>query len=224
VARHRPVSARRLARLQDQRIGIVLDVGANKGQYATDLRDAGYRGRILSFEPLDAVFPILADAAATDPAWTTFQIALSDAEGEADLYVAANTASSSLRPMLPLHERVEPKAAIVGKETIRLARLDDVLSPADLDAPVLLKVDVQGHELEVLRGATRTLGMVALLELEVSVRPLYDRAPLLQDVLEVTRSLGFELVYLEPGFYDPRDGTVLQFDAFLVPQASCGAK
>jgi FkbM family methyltransferase len=217
IARHRPASARRIARLRAHGIATVIDVGANKGQYARELRTAGYQGAIMSFEPLETVYPVLQAAAADDASWQTFRVALSDSTGHAELHVAANTASSSLRPMLPLHEQIEPKAAIVGRTVVPLARLDDLLASNPLVPPALLKIDVQGHELDVLRGSPDALRAIALLELEVSIRPLYEGQPLLHDVLDATRSLGFRLVALEPGFYDRADGTILQFDAFFVP-------
>ena len=96
-----------------------------------------------------------------------------------------------------------------------LARLDEVEGVAELEEPLLLKLDVQGYELAVIDGAERTLQRTALLEVEVSVRALYEGQPLLADVLDVLRAKGFALVALEPGFYDPKDGAIVQYDAFF---------
>jgi FkbM family methyltransferase len=217
VARYRPAGARRSALIRDAGIRAVIDVGANVGQYASELRGNGFSGPIVSFEPSGSIYEALAQAAAGDPQWQTHRLALGDTPGTATLNVAANTASSSLRAMLPAHEEVGPSARMVSTEEVQVARLDDVGGIAELPGPTLLKLDVQGFEDAVLRGASETLRSAGLLEIETSVRRLYDDQPLLTDMLINLREGGFDLIALEPGFYDPRDGTTLQFDAFFVP-------
>ncbi len=92
-----------------------------------------------------------------------------------------------------------------------------------LISPILLKLDVQGHELAVVRGATSTLDDVALVECEMSIVPLYRNQPLLRETLNLFSSIGFELIQLERGWYDVRDGRTLQVDGFFArPQADQG--
>lgn len=81
--------------------------------------------------------------------------------------------------------------------------------------PTLLKLDVQGYELHVLRGGSRLIRDVALIDCELSVAELYEGQPPLLDVLNEIREYGFELLALEPGFYDPTTGAHLQFDGFF---------
>jgi FkbM family methyltransferase len=217
VARYRPAGVRRSGLLRSAGIASVIDVGANVGQYASELRANGFAGQIVSFEPLAAAYEALEQAARDDPQWQTHRLALGDRAGTATLNVAANAASSSLRAMLPAHEEAGPSATMVSTEEVEVARLDEVGGIPDLPGPVLLKLDVQGFEDAVLRGAPETLRGAGLLEVETSVRSLYDHQPLLTDILIELRSSGFDLIALEPGFYDPRDGATLQFDAFFVP-------
>ena len=96
IGRYRPVGARRNALLARHGIRSTIDVGANKGQYAAELRAYGFRGTIVSFEPLSAPYAVLAAEAAADPLWRTHQSALGDAVGQAQINVAANTASGGL--------------------------------------------------------------------------------------------------------------------------------
>src|SRR5439155_27146309 len=124
-------------------VPLVVDVGANRGQYATDLRQHGYRGKIVSFEPLEEAFAQLAAAAARDVDWTCHRMALGVAAGEAQINVASNLESSSLLEMEVGHRAGAPEVSMVSVETVPVSRLDDVL---DDDRPCLLKLDVQGYE------------------------------------------------------------------------------
>lgn len=215
VARYRPVERRRRALVDAAGVRAVLDVGANTGQYASALRRWGFDGHILSFEPLPDAFAALRDATAPDPRWAALPVAASDDGWHASLNVAGNSASSSLHTMAATHERAAPDAATVGVADVALVRLDEVDEVRELPDPLMLKLDVQGHELAALRGAAGVLDRVALIEAELSVRELYDGAPLMREVLQAMSDTGFELVGLEPGFHDPADGTILQFDGFF---------
>jgi FkbM family methyltransferase len=137
ISRHRPLAARVVARLE--RVAVAVDVGANRGQYATELRQHGYRGEIVSFEPLEEAFAQLAAAAAGDVDWTCHRIALGASDGEGRINVASNLASSSLLEMEAAHRAGAPEVSITGVETVRVARLDDVFVD---DRSCLLKLDV----------------------------------------------------------------------------------
>lgn len=197
---------------------LVLDVGAGDGQYAGALRACGYRGRIVSFEPLAGAHRRLQRQAADDAAWTVHpRCAVGDRSGSATLHVAANGVSSSLLPMLPLHAEAEPGSAYVGTEQVALVRLDDV-APAFLSgaASPLLKIDTQGTEDAVLRGAEAVLQSCRAVQLEMSVVPLYAGAPAWEALIATLRTHGFEPWTLLPGFVDRRNGRTLQIDAIFV--------
>jgi FkbM family methyltransferase len=202
-------------------IDLVVDVGANRGQFAKGLRRAGYAGRILSIEPLDAPFLMLARAAAEDDAWTVIQSAVGSETGVATMYVAANDgASSSFLPMLDLHARWAPDAQVVGEERVQTATLDDLVRPALDDQPaVFTKIDAQGFELQVLAGGVETLARSTLVQLEMSLRPLYLDAPSYRDVIDFMNEHGFCLIGLEPGFTSAT-GVQLQIDGIFARDAA----
>src|SRR6185295_6306582 len=111
--------------LQTLRVSLVLDVGANEGQYARSLRDWGYTGRIVSFEPLSAAHAKLVETSRNDAAWEVAgQTAIGDTDGQIEIHVAANSASSSILEMLPAHQRAAPDSGYVATETVPIARLD----------------------------------------------------------------------------------------------------
>jgi FkbM family methyltransferase len=207
---------RRQRLLSNYGVHLVLDVGANEGQYVRLLRRGGYRGRIVSFEPQSAAFRRLEANADRDGKWTAINLALSDADATTQFNLAANSASSSLLGMLPTHADAAPESVYVGTETITARRLEGLFD--DLAPPgtgIYMKVDTQGTELKVLEGTGSALGRIDSLELELSLVPLYEGGPLFAEMLEWLSSRGYELVGLEAGFSDPRTGRLLQVDGIF---------
>jgi FkbM family methyltransferase len=199
-------------------IDLLLDVGANTGQFASDCRAAGYKGRIISFEPSTAAHSGLLQSAAPDPLWTVAdRTALGAITGEAEINIAANSVSSSILPMLDTHLSAAPASRYLRKEIVPLRRLDDVLSPTDRTCRIYLKLDVQGYESEVLAGATGILPQVRAIQLEMSLLPLYEGETLMLDMCAKMAANGFELWSLEPGFRDPVTGRLLQADGIFAP-------
>ena len=206
--------ARRQRLLERAGIDAVLDVGANAGQFATELRaDLGWRGRIVSFEPLAAAHAALAARAARDGNWDAHRYALGDRDGTARIGVAGNSYSSSLLEMLPAHVDAAPESAVTGFEAIEVRRLDSV-SDAVCPAParLYLKLDVQGFERQVLAGAPATLARVRVLQLEMSLTPLYAGAPAVGELHALLEAGGFVPFALEPGFARRDSGQLLQVD------------
>jgi FkbM family methyltransferase len=197
-------------------VSVGLDVGANEGLFALRLRAAGYTGRIVSFEPLSEMFAKLDAASADDPLWECMHVALGSRAGRTRLNVAGNWLSSSLLPMNPRHRLAAPRSAYVGMQEVEISTLDN-LSTRFLraDDRAYLKLDVQGSELDVLEGAERTLRQVEVLDVELSVLPLYDGAPLLSEVVAYLDDRRFRLVAIEPGFRHPETNAILQLEGLF---------
>jgi len=205
------------AMLGSNGIELLLDVGANTGQFARTIRALGYRGRIVSFEPLLSAHELLSRSSAADPQWTVApRCAVGDREGEIELHVAGNSVSSSVLGMLRSHADAAPESQYVGSERVRLATLDQLaasyMAPG---TPTFLKIDTQGYEDKVLDGASAVLATARGLQLELSLLPLYEGQQLFDALLARLRSLGFELWAISPGFSDARSGRMLQVDATL---------
>jgi FkbM family methyltransferase len=210
VSRWRPPERRLTEFLERHHIRTVLDVGASGGQFGHMLRAAGFGGRIVSFEPLRSPFEELSRVAERDPMWEVHRFALGDVQGRRSMNVSTYTTSSSFLEIEGGH--TDAASGFVTQEEVDVERLDEVAPDLRLVGPTLLKLDVQGYHLAVLRGAAGTLGAITAIQCEVSVVPLYASEPALLDVLAELRASGFELEELEPGFYEPRTGRILQFD------------
>jgi len=207
---------RRRAMIEYLGIDAVLDVGANAGQYALQLRGSGYKQLIVSFEPLTEVFAVLKTNAHSDRYWSVLNVAIGAEDGEADINISASSASSSLLSMLETHVRYAPGSKYVAREHVRVKALDTVapelLSPGKR---VLLKIDTQGYEHQVIKGATSLLKQVHLIECELSLVPLYDGQYLFLDMVSLLDRHGFKPVHFEPGFGDPATGYCLQVDGMF---------
>jgi len=202
-------------------IDVVLDIGANVGQYAKGLRADGYAGRIVSFEPLSEAFAELSRYAASDKSWECKQLALGNSDGTTNMNISERTYSNSLLPMKDRHLAAAPNTGYVGSETVRIKRLDSLRNQLfeDKDS-VYTKLDVQGYEMQVLEGATEILGQnVPVVEIELSTVPLYEGQPLFYELSSYLYARGFDLVSIEPTFFDPESNYVLQMDGIFVRQA-----
>ena len=209
----------RMQQLLDyHKIDLVLDVGANVGQYAKSLRDLGYSGRIVSFEPLSSAYSQLKTASKKDLLWEIApQTAIGNQEGEIIINIAGNSQSSSALPMLDAHLESAPESAYSGSETVKLSRLDTLAKDyiKSETKSIFLKIDVQGLEKQVLEGATAILPLVKGIKLELSLVPLYEGQVLFQEMIDIVEKLGYELYGIEPGFTAEKTGRMLQMDGIF---------
>jgi FkbM family methyltransferase len=211
--------AARMQQLLDyHKIDLVLDVGANVGQYAKSLRDLGYSGRIVSFEPLSSAYSQLKTASKKDLLWEIApQTAIGNQEGEIIINIAGNSQSSSALPMLDAHLESAPESAYSGSETVKLSRLDTIAKDyiKSETKSIFLKIDVQGLEKQVLEGATAILPLVKGIKLELSLVPLYEGQVLFKEMIDIVEKLGYELYGIEPGFTAEKTGRMLQMDGIF---------
>ena len=209
-------NARRLQALKDNRVDVVLDVGASVGDYANKLRESGYRGRIISFEPLARSYQMLMAASSNDGAWQAVHTAIGDRDGTASMNESGRSTSSSILQMAPSHVAAAPDSVYVSHEQISIRRLDAILGElVRPDDRLYLKLDVQGYEASVLAGATDTLKATRVVEVEVSMVSLYEGSMLYAEMIHFLDALGFHLISWEDVFTDPRTGYVLQSDCIF---------
>ena len=203
--------------LRELSIDHVLDVGANVGQYAQFLRSIGYKGTIISFEPVAESFARLSQAAARDPKWRVVNSALGAEESTATITVTRASVMASLRTPLTDHATgIGADLDAVRHETVPVRRLDSIFDEhVPAGANVFAKLAVQGWDIEVLQGAAGCLGKMLALQSIVSVIPLYEGMPSWVDSLANMRRFGFELTGMFPILYNG-NFRVVEFDAVMV--------
>jgi FkbM family methyltransferase len=197
--------------LAQRNYSTILDAGANKGQFSLIARLFNPNARIEAFEPLDDQADIFDNVFALDEAVTLHRYALGSAEGETDINISNSPDSSSLLPISELQTQHFPGTQRAASTTIQVKRLDCCLTGAELGANPLLKIDVQGFELELLMGATELLPHIQTVYVECSFIELYEGQALASEVIEFLREHGFSL----RGFYNPQydaGGAAIQAD------------
>jgi FkbM family methyltransferase len=150
--------------------------------------------------------------------------------GVVDFRLYSNRIMSSIYPMNTEYTRAFGDPSVKLDRTLQMTAvpLDTVIAKEQLGPPDLLKVDTQGSELDILRGATRALSQTSLIEVEVEFSPMYERQPLFSDLDPVLRSAGFELLYLNRLFHQRKKfytglsrGQVICADALYGRSPAC---
>lgn len=183
--------------LQSRQVDLVLDVGANVGQYALGLRERGYHGLIRSFEPVSDVFARLAAAAAGDRNWRVARCALGAQAGVAQINVFRNSVFNSLKPQSGLGAAFGSGFDLARVEEVEVRTLDAVMADDPAQA-IFLKIDTQGFEQEVLAGGRQLLKRCVGLQLELPVEHLYEGVWSLTEALEKMREAGFAPAQIRP--------------------------
>ncbi|WP_418316415.1 FkbM family methyltransferase [Piscinibacter sakaiensis] len=205
------------AALKHFRIGFVIDVGANEGQFGLELIDSGFGGQILSVEPLPMAHRQLMQRAQQHPQWRiAAPCALGAEAGTVEFHVAANSVSSSVLPVTGSSVDAAPGSRHVEKLSVAQSTVDILVQQHELPRHGgLLKIDTQGYEWAVLDGAEASLDRFDLVMLELSLTELYVGQHLWLDVIHRMERLGFATWLLQPEFVDPTSGRTLQVNGLF---------
>jgi len=198
-------------------VDTVFDIGANAGDSGQYLRNIGFGGRIVSFEPVAGVYRQLAARAANDPLWECENIALGDEAGERLIHVSgAGGISSSLLAGTGHLETIEPELRTVGREMVRVETLQSIVGRHyPQGSRLFLKIDAQGYEKQILEGAGPQLEKVIGMRIELSLVRSYEGAPLIADMLPYLAGLGYRLCGIEEAWSNRATQEVYEVDAVL---------
>jgi len=182
-------------------VDCALDVGAHRGEWASGLRRVGFRGRIVSFEPAPETYRALERASSADPEWLIRRLALGAADEQRELNITRETTLASFRSTSAAGKKyLRDYQDVERVDAVEVRRLDSVFPDCvrGLENPrALLKLDTQGWDLEVLRGAEMTLARVVAVQIELALVPLYEGAPMYLEALLRLEDLG----YVPTGFF-----------------------
>lgn len=201
-------------------IDLVLDVGANNGQFASEIRSF-YKGEIFSFEPVSAAFEELKKAAAGDSKWKCFKLAMGNKTGTGSIRVTEGTQLSSFLKQAPSCRMFGDQANKVDEELVPIRRLDEFLleNVPDLhERRIFLKVDTQGFDIEVIKGLGDCVGYISALQSEVSIVPLYEGMSHWTENMSLYEREGFVIAGMFPVTLDYL--RVIEFDCLMVRDES----
>jgi FkbM family methyltransferase len=186
-------------------IDLILDVGANIGQTYESFRWAGFEGPIYSFEPHPEVFKRLQSQ--PGHSWQRFQYALSSQTGQAKFHVTNYDVANSL------HKPVMDGLNVVGEISVQTYRLDELWTKQGFTAKrVFLKIDAEGHDLEVIKGASGILDRIQLIMVETGALPRFQGEPSLPEMVNFMDGLGFGICRAEKNSFNFNAGMDTAFD------------
>jgi FkbM family methyltransferase len=190
--------------LESRDIDVVFDVGANEGFFGEFLRQEGYRGIIVSFEPIDQVFRALEQRASRDGAWEVHRVGLGDAPGSAVINVSEMSVFSSLLPHRDAALSFDARSAPTRTEKVAIDTLDR-FAARFAERRCFLKIDTQGYERQVLCGAKATLPMLLGVQMELPLVHLYSGVWGLNEAVDFMAGHGFVVAQFHPVNYHPLD-------------------
>jgi FkbM family methyltransferase len=199
-------------------VDCVLDVGGHFGEFGALLREIGYRGEIVSFEPVPESFARLRQRCSADAKWRAFPLAIGSEDGKLPIHVTAGTEFASfLAPDSGAWDEYRDAMRVQRTEVVPVRRLDAVLDEV-LGGPggrrLFLKSDTQGYDLRVVEGAGERIRDVVGVQAELPVKPLYHGMPGFTEALAYLEGTGLELFGLYPVNHDG-DGRVIEFDCVM---------
>lgn len=199
-------------------IDCVIDVGANVGQYGEFLRGIGYRGWIVSFEPVKSVFYELARKAKDDDKWACYHLALGEMVEEKTINVYSSSVFSSFLDANEYSKNIWKSLEDVMPEAVNVTRLDDIFTEiTNLTGSqnYYLKLDTQGYDLNVFRGAQNSLNKVRAMQTELSLIHVYEGMPAPYEALSEFHSNDFLISGCYPINRD-ESLAVIEYDCVLV--------
>jgi FkbM family methyltransferase len=194
-------------------IDLVLDVGAHHGEYGLLLRELGYAGRIISFEPVTVNFDVMAQCCAHDPSWQAHNLALGSEDADRSMNVMSDSFLNSFLAPSKVRWHDGNRVERIDKVTVR--RLDGLFDQMLNDASahnVFLKMDTQGWDLEVLRGADACISRIAAVQSEIPLKAIYEGMPSFLEVITECNRLGLEITGMFPVSRDTNNLAVVEFD------------
>ena len=216
---HATLAGHVAAIIEREQVDCVIDVGAHEGETGRRLRETGWTGPIVSFEPVAATFERLSDAAEGDPAWIVHHLALGRVAATQRINLTTGTTFSSFLEPNATATRLWPQwTQTPADEEVEIARLDEVLASAIggfMADRIFLKLDTQGYDLEVLAGAAGVLDRVVAIQSELSLQPIYEGAPTYLVALAAFRDAGFAFTVFYRVTRDPA-WRIVEYDAVMI--------
>ena len=200
-----------------RKIDLVLDVGANTGGFAKELRDLGYKDHIVSFEPVKQSHKKLEENSKFDKKWLVHKrCAIGNKNKKISINLSKNSSISSILSFNKSKYIDKKKLSYNSKEITTQIKLDSCFSKySNNKKNIFLKIDVQGYEDKVLKGFTQFLKKIDMVQIELSNHEIYKNQKLSSYFFNFFYKRKFVLSSVTPVFFDKKGINLLQFDAIF---------
>jgi FkbM family methyltransferase len=203
---------------ESKKINCVLDVGGNKGQYRDFLRyHVGYKGLIITFEPVESNFKICQERSQSDENWIVLKYALGNRDEKKEINIMkTDQFTSFLKPSIKNTKDFEHLNQVKGVENVEVRQLDTIWEDLKInDFIIYLKMDTQGYDIEVVKGVRNHIDRICALQTEASVISIYDDMYSLFDSTKYLNSQEFDISGMFPVCFDSK-GRVAEFDVIMI--------
>ena len=197
-------------------IDLVLDVGANEGQFANLLRKYNYKKKIVSFEPSLSAYNKLINYSNNDHKWTIYpRCAIGSNEIEQRINISNNSVSSSLLD-IKNSKHSDEEIKFLYDEVVNEKKLDSIIPNFLIDYKnIFLKIDVQGYEDRVIDGCIKNMNHIKGILVETSTEEIYSGQKLWDEIIYKLLDRGYELWFVSKGIINKKNGRNLQNDFCL---------
>jgi FkbM family methyltransferase len=199
-------------------IDLIIDVGANKGQFGQLIRKLGYKGDILSFEPVLSSFELLKDRSKNDPKWEVFQLGLGDKKEQREINTFNSSDFSSLLTPSVKGKELFDKIRVGSTELIEIDTLDNILTDLKISRTrkIFLKMDTQGYDMHVFSGAKNSIDGIVVLLSEISITQIYDGMTNYHNALMEFERNDYAVSALFPVSHNENDLSVIELDCVMI--------
>ena len=203
--------------LENFQINCFWDVGANIGQTGLSIREHGYKGDIISFEPQELAHSKLIKVSSADSKWKVFEKCGVGNDGLKDLNISKNSVSSSFLKMEKLHLDANPDSKFIKKENVKIISLNKIFTEINNQSDKnFLKIDAQGYEKEILESGKNVLNNFIGISCEISIHPLYEGETKLLDMFNYLNSKGYEIYSIHNSYYEIEYGQTFSIDVVFI--------
>lgn len=190
--------------LESRKVELLIDVGANYGQFGKKIRELGYQGRIISFEPTLAAFKKLTEASLGDPKWEVHKFALGPRRGKATINTGSNDSMSSFKTQTSAVEGTYYHLDDLAKEEVDVIPLDDLLDKI-AGQNSFLKLDTQSYEQEIISSGPKVTQILSGIVMELPIVHLYENTWTFDEAIKYMRDRGFILAQMKHESYHQFD-------------------
>ena len=193
----------------------VVDIGANNGQWISEVRNQGYKGEAVCIEPLKKNYAIL--KARNFPNTIALNYAVGNKNGYTYINVSSNDGmSSSILKLDDYHKSAAPNISFIERKKVKIFKLSKVLK-TNTHKKIFVKIDTQGYELEVLKSINKSnFTNIYAFEIETNLVSTYKNSSMIEDVIKFLRNKGYQPTRIENGFGMPNFGQQLQMDILFI--------
>jgi len=199
-------------------INLVLDVGANTGQFGSFLRSIGYKGQIMSFEPCEESFTQLKEISKKDLKWAVNKQALGESKSQKKINIFNSSDLNSFLEVTDFgNKRFSERIKKNKTELVEVTTLNEILKNSEFkNKNIFLKMDTQGFDLNVFRGANKNYHKILGLMSEIPIQNLYKSTKNYHGVLQEYENNGFQITGMFPVSQNKDNNTIIEFDTVMI--------